>query len=80
MNDRVVFVNGVEQNIDDIPFSNYKKKPVIVRAYMMPVDFEVETLEGIMKGNSGDYLIEGINKELYPCKPDIFKKTYRTII
>lgn len=29
-----------------------------------------------MNANLGDYIIKGINGELYPCKPDIFDKTY----
>jgi hypothetical protein len=37
---------------------------------------EIETLEGVMRGNGGDYIIKGINGEIYPCKPDIFAKTY----
>ena len=40
----------------------------------------VKTLEGVMKANVGDYVICGINGELYPCKPDVFKKTYTEIL
>lgn len=36
----------------------------------------IETLEGVMKANIGDYIIKGVNGEIYPCKPDIFEKTY----
>lgn len=36
----------------------------------------INTLEGVMLANIGDYIIQGINLELYPCKPDIFEKTY----
>ncbi|MEN1893151.1 hypothetical protein [Staphylococcus nepalensis] len=36
----------------------------------------INTLEGDMLVNKGDYIIKGINNELYPCKPDIFHKTY----
>lgn len=36
----------------------------------------IKTLEGSMKANQGDYIIKGINGEIYPCKPDIFEKTY----
>ena len=36
----------------------------------------IETLEGIMTANIGDWIIIGVNGELYPCKDDIFKKTY----
>jgi hypothetical protein len=35
-----------------------------------------KTLEGNMLITKGDYVICGVNKEIYPCKPDIFKKTY----
>lgn len=37
---------------------------------------EIETLEGVMRANIGDYIIKGVNGEFYPCKPDIFEKTY----
>jgi len=36
----------------------------------------IETLEGTFFVSPGDYVIRGINGELYPCKPDIFHKTY----
>jgi hypothetical protein len=36
----------------------------------------INTLEGTMTGNNGDFIIKGINGEIYPCKPDIFLKTY----
>lgn len=36
----------------------------------------IKTLEGVMQANKGDYIIQGVDGELYPCKPDIFKKTY----
>lgn len=40
------------------------------------VGLQIPTLEGDMKANVGDYIIKGINGEIYPCKPDIFHKTY----
>ena len=36
----------------------------------------IPTLEGDHTANVGDWIIEGVNGEFYPCKPDIFKKTY----
>ena len=54
----------------------YKKKPIIVEAYQTDKVMYIETLEGIMKANAGDYIITGVNGEQYPCKPDIFEKTY----
>lgn len=37
---------------------------------------EIVTLEGIMRGDLGDWIIRGVQGELYPCKPDIFAATY----
>lgn len=39
----------------------------------------VPTLEGTMRANVGDYIIKGVNGEFYPCKPDIFQKTYELV-
>lgn len=36
----------------------------------------IKTLEGDHHASVGDYIIRGVNGELYPCKPDIFEKTY----
>lgn len=36
----------------------------------------IETLEGDMLAAPGDWIIKGVNGEYYPCKPDIFEKTY----
>ena len=38
--------------------------------------FKIKTLEGDMNVSKGDYIIKGIKGEFYPCKEDIFKKTY----
>ena len=39
----------------------------------------VETLEGNHTTNKGDWIIRGIKGEVYPCKPDIFQKTYEEV-
>lgn len=36
----------------------------------------IETLEGTMRADVGDWVICGVKGELYPCKPDIFEATY----
>jgi len=41
--------------------------------------FSIGTLEGVMIANIGDYIIKGVNSEFYPCKPDIFAKTYKKV-
>ena len=39
----------------------------------------IRTLEGDMKADIGDFIIKGVNGEFYPCKPDIFWKSYEKI-
>ena len=39
----------------------------------------INTLEGVMTGRIGDWIIRGVNGELYPCKPDVFAKTYEAV-
>lgn len=57
----------------------YRKKPVIVKAYITDVPLIIETLEGPLHASPGDYIITGVNGEQYPCKPDIFEKTYELV-
>jgi hypothetical protein len=40
---------------------------------------EIVTLEGNMMARNGDWIIKGVNGEFYPCKPDIFEKTYEKV-
>lgn len=39
-------------------------------------DLYISTLEGIMHADINDYIIQGVEGNFYPCKPDIFEKTY----
>jgi len=39
----------------------------------------IKTLEGNMKISHGDWIIRGVQGEYYPCKPDIFEKTYEKV-
>ena len=57
----------------------YRKKPVIVQAYQTDKEMIIPTLEGDMKASVGDYIITGVNGEQYPCKPNIFEKTYEPV-
>lgn len=40
----------------------------------------VKTLEGVMKADFGDYIIQDVDGEVYPCKPDIFEKIYEPVL
>jgi hypothetical protein len=39
----------------------------------------IHTLEGHMRATPGDWIIKGVNQEFYPCKNDIFEKTYEMV-
>lgn len=82
----------------------YRKKPVVIDAFMIGRDSlpgwfmgavsgnrvilhgeygeidktscDIVTLEGVMHGSPGDFIIQGVKGEIYPCKPDIFAATY----
>ncbi|MFT8325383.1 hypothetical protein [Oenococcus sicerae] len=56
-----------------------EKLPVQVQAYQTNRVEYIHTLEGIMKASKGDWIITGVNGERYPCKPDVFEKTYRIV-
>lgn len=53
------------------------------KKYVLPLlrdsKIHIHTLEGDHEGRMGDWVIKGVNGELYPCKPDIFKKTYEPV-
>lgn len=40
---------------------------------------KIQTLEGVMTANIGDFIIKGVSGEFYPCKPDIFEMTYEPV-
>ena len=40
---------------------------------------KIFTLEGVEKPRIGDYIIKGVEGEVYPCKASIFEKTYEVV-
>jgi len=60
--------NNCSYNVDDSTWKVGKGIP--------HEELVIHTLEGDMKARRNDYIIKGINGEFYPCKPDIFEKTY----
>ena len=57
----------------------YRKKPVIVEAVQITRPMTIETLEGTMRGDPGDWLITGVKGEQYFCKDDIFQQIYEKV-
>lgn len=62
--DRKVYASPVCEPTDDNPSGVY---------------WQIDTLEGTMIAIAGDWIIKGVNGEFYPCKPDIFEKTYEPV-
>lgn len=56
-------------------------EPQITNQGFIPkwVEIKIKTLEGDMTANIGDYIIKGVNGEFYPCKPNVFEKTYELV-
>ena len=73
--------------------ARYRKKPVIIEAYQWHIVLGegagvilskdgkpyCKTLEGPLWVSDGDWIITGVEGEVYPCKPDIFEKTYELV-
>lgn len=57
----------------------FKKKPIIIEAYQTEKEVIIQTLEGPLKADIGDWIVTGIRGEQYPCKPDVFEKTYEPV-
>lgn len=53
---------------------------MVIEAYQTDEEVLIETLEGTMKADKGDWIIRGVKGELYPCKPDVFKMTYEEVV
>lgn len=67
------FVKGT---VPDLPYRSAKKKPIPMRVCQIQEDFVVETEEGFMQAEAGDYLVVGFHGEMWPIKKQIFENTY----
>ena len=50
-----------------------------VMCIVPPIELFIRTWEGTMHVSVGDYVIQGIKGELYPCKADVFEQTYEPV-
>ncbi|MDP2687115.1 MAG: PGDYG domain-containing protein [Aequorivita sp.] len=60
----------------DLDFKNAIKKPIPIKCAQIDEPFEVESMEGLVKGKAGDWLMIGVNGEKYVCDAAIFQKSY----
>lgn len=63
-------------HIDIYEFTNGQSSPRVSTNESFGMPLIIPTLEGDMIASPGDVIIKGVNGEFYPCKPDIFAKTY----
>jgi len=75
LNEIIKFTDGDDSICT--PFFDSPSRPNEEQKFAM---FHIHTLEGVMRADIGDWIIKGINGELYPCKPDIFDKTYELVV
>lgn len=66
-------------NPPDLNYERAVKKPIPIKCVQIHEPFVVETMEGLMKGKKGDWLIIGIHGEMYPIDQEIFQKTYEIL-
>lgn len=57
------------------PLMEFDREDIPNSAYII----RIPTLEGTMVATRGDFIIKGIHGEFYPCKPEIFEKTYEEV-
>jgi hypothetical protein len=55
------------------------RKTAVTYATQIPIDFEVDTLEGLHSAHAGDYYAIGAHGEAYPIAKDIFEETYEEV-
>ena len=67
---------GVALENGKVLHADQYKKTGTIFAVQIPEDFEVETLEGVMRGKAGAYLAIGAEGEMWPIDNAIFAKTY----
>jgi hypothetical protein len=59
--------------------ATFRKKPVEIQAERIEAEEYVDTLEGRMRGNPGDWKVTGVKGEQYFVAGDIFPETYEPV-
>lgn len=63
----------------NVKWLKFVKIPVVIEAFRTKEELHIQTLEGVMKANRGDWIIKGVAGELYPCKHSVFEKSFQRI-
>ena len=68
--------------IEAVQFNAYGDHPDVMLDNNSPTGYAIHTLENTKIKHEvcfGDWIITGVQGEVYPCKPDIFKATYEPV-
>lgn len=78
---RLIVVEAVQIRAEWFDWKDCPPNDIITGIVLNPIKrvVEIQTLEGVMTGQIGDWIIIGVKGEKYPCKPDIFELTYEKI-
>jgi len=74
-----VVVEAIQWNIDEKTMEEVSKFMNKTRIELSFGKLWIDTLEGKMFADIGDWIIKGIKNEVYPCKPDVFEKAYEKV-
>lgn len=74
-----VVIEAFQFGVDEQPEWSEKGGKVMIVASPNRVCAYIYTFEGRMTAEVGDYIIQGINGEVYACKDDIFLATYEAV-
>ena len=69
--------------IEAVQWTGFNKEAILMfcsAAFFDGDDLKIHTLEGDHLALIGDYIIKGVHGEFYPCKEDIFHKTYEVVL
>jgi hypothetical protein len=72
-----IVVDVFQWLMDDVP--EWITSAIRANKINFDIRMIISTPDGEMLASPGDYIIKGVNGELYPCKPDIFEQTYELI-
>jgi hypothetical protein len=72
-----VVIEAFRWTIDEVP--QWWKDAKGIEIVIQSGSAIIPTLEGSHEARVGDWIIQGIQGELYPCKPDIFRATYSEV-
>lgn len=69
-------IDTFEDIANEQGFKLARKRPIHIRVVELTERIQINTREGSLIGEPGDFLAEGINGEIYPIGREIFFKTY----